>query len=124
MQQLAAKPSCPADALKGRMWEGVVVGAGPAGSDAARGGAERGLRVLMLDAARFPRDKACGGIVGERAMRILGPGVRSVLEREGYVNDLYYDWEPLRTVDTHLYFFKRRRLAHYLVQRALAAGAK
>src|SRR3972149_6926768 len=124
MQHLAAKPSCPADALKGRMWEVVVVGAGPAGSYAAMRCAERGLRVLMLDAARFPRDKACGGIVGERAMRIPGPGVRSVLEGEGHVNQLYYDWKPVGAVDTHLYFFRRRRFDHYLVQRALAAGAE
>ena len=42
-------------------WDVVVVGAGPAGSTAARVAAERGMRVLLLDAARFPRYKTCGG---------------------------------------------------------------
>lgn len=42
-------------------WDVVVVGAGPAGSSAARVAAERGARVLLLDRAKFPRYKTCGG---------------------------------------------------------------
>lgn len=104
------------------MWEVLVVGAGPAGSYAAMRLAEKGLDVLMLDAARFPRDKACGGVVGDEAVRLLGKGVLSVLEREGHGNELYYDWQPIGRLDAHLYFFKRRRFDHYVAQRALDAG--
>jgi geranylgeranyl reductase family protein len=39
----------------------AVVGAGPAGSTAAYRLARAGARVLLLDKARFPRDKPCGG---------------------------------------------------------------
>src|SRR5438105_1316760 len=39
----------------------VVVGAGPAGSTAARLLAERGARVVLLEARRMPRPKLCGG---------------------------------------------------------------
>ena len=42
----------------------VVVGAGPGGTAAAIALAEGGARVLMLDRARFPRDKVCGDFVG------------------------------------------------------------
>jgi flavin-dependent dehydrogenase len=38
----------------------AVVGAGPAGSIAARALALAGLDVVLIDRARFPRDKACG----------------------------------------------------------------
>ncbi|MGV9802330.1 FAD-dependent oxidoreductase, partial [Mycobacterium sp. NPDC003449] len=38
----------------------VVVGAGPAGSAAAAWAARAGRDVLVIDAAQFPRDKACG----------------------------------------------------------------
>jgi geranylgeranyl reductase family protein len=39
----------------------VIVGAGPAGSTAAKNLAEKGVSVLLLDKAEFPRDKPCGG---------------------------------------------------------------
>ncbi len=39
----------------------IVVGAGPAGSSAAHAAAVAGARTLVLDRARFPRYKTCGG---------------------------------------------------------------
>ena len=85
---------------------------------------EKGLDVLMLDSATFPRDKACGGVVGETAVRMIGSDVLSLLEREGRENELFWDWSPIGRINSHLYFFKRRKFDHYLVQRAIAAGAK
>jgi menaquinone-9 beta-reductase len=38
----------------------VIAGAGPAGCATALACARRGLEVLLIDRARFPRDKACG----------------------------------------------------------------
>ncbi|MEM7075912.1 MAG: FAD-dependent oxidoreductase, partial [Pseudomonadota bacterium] len=41
----------------------VILGAGPAGSAAAVTARARGLSVALIDKARFPRDKLCGGLV-------------------------------------------------------------
>jgi geranylgeranyl reductase family protein len=49
----------------------IVVGAGPAGSTAARCLAERGARVLLVDRALFPRDKLCGGALTPKATRLV-----------------------------------------------------
>jgi geranylgeranyl reductase family protein len=49
-----------------------VIGAGPAGTVAACRIAERGIHTLLVDRARFPRDKVCGDGVGPRALRVLG----------------------------------------------------
>jgi geranylgeranyl reductase family protein len=49
----------------------VVVGAGPAGSAAAAWAARAGRDVLIIDAASFPRDKACGDGLTPRAVAEL-----------------------------------------------------
>jgi geranylgeranyl reductase family protein len=49
----------------------IVVGAGPSGSTAAIILARAGVRVLIVDKARFPRDKICGDAVGLDGVRVL-----------------------------------------------------
>ena len=46
----------------------LVIGAGPTGSSAAAWSARAGLDTLLVDAARFPRDKACGDGLTPRAI--------------------------------------------------------
>lgn len=64
-------------------WDVVVVGAGPAGSMAARNAVKLGLRVLLLDRERFPRPKVCGCCVNPAALGLLEPEERSWLESHG-----------------------------------------
>ncbi len=54
-----------------RRFDVLVVGAGPAGSTAALVLARAGARVALLDKARFPRDKACGDLIGPRGLQLL-----------------------------------------------------
>jgi geranylgeranyl reductase family protein len=49
----------------------LVVGSGPAGSVAALVLARGGARVALVDKAAFPRDKACGDLVGPRGLQVL-----------------------------------------------------
>ena len=49
----------------------AVVGSGPGGSMAALVLARGGARVALVDKAVFPRDKACGDIVGPRGLQVL-----------------------------------------------------
>jgi geranylgeranyl reductase family protein len=58
-------------------FDAVVVGAGPAGSVAALVLARGGARVALADKAEFPRDKACGDLIGPRGVQVLADlGVR------------------------------------------------
>ncbi len=105
----------------------IVVGAGPGGSTAARECAERGLSTLLLDKASFPRDKPCGGGVNIRAARLLPFDLAPVVEREiyGIRFSLRLSGAYTRRADAPLtYLTQRSRLDHYLVERAVAAGAK
>jgi len=47
----------------------IVVGAGPAGSTAAKFLSEKGLNVLLIDKEKFPRDKPCGGAIPLRILK-------------------------------------------------------
>ncbi len=58
----------------------MVVGGGPAGSAVATLLARAGRDVLLLDAARFPRDKVCG--------EGISPGAWPLLERLGAAEDV------------------------------------
>src|SRR6266481_1044148 len=49
----------------------IVVGGGPAGVAAAILLRQKGHDVLLLDAARFPRDKVCGEGVSPESWRLL-----------------------------------------------------
>jgi geranylgeranyl reductase family protein len=58
----------------------LVIGGGPAGATAARTLALAGRRVQLLDRARFPRNKPCGGAVSMRAV-LRFPYLRDALAR-------------------------------------------
>lgn len=54
-----------------RAFDVLVVGAGPAGASAAVTAAKAGLTVALIDKARFPRDKLCGGLFTGRARNVF-----------------------------------------------------
>ncbi len=62
--------------------EVVVVGGGPAGAATAWALAREGADVLVIDRARFPRDKICAEYLSPQASRILSDmGVLDEIER-------------------------------------------
>lgn len=63
-------------------WSVVVIGGGPAGAVAAKLMAATGLRTLLVEAKRFPRDKVCGGCLNQRALVLLEQaGFAAAVER-------------------------------------------
>jgi menaquinone-9 beta-reductase len=57
--------------LRSSRFDVAVVGAGPGGSAAAFTLAAGGARVALVDKGTFPRDKACGDLLGPRAVDLL-----------------------------------------------------
>jgi len=54
------------------IYDVIVAGGGPAGSTLAWKLASQGLKVLVLERTKFPREKVCGDFVEPRGLRILG----------------------------------------------------
>ena len=107
------------------MYDVIVVGAGPAGSTTARECAEKGMSVLLLDRAAFPRDKPCGGGVTARASDLLPFDISPVVERtlRGVRFNLRHQKSVTRYSDRGLvYATQRRNLDAFLVERALNTG--
>src|ERR1051325_5008238 len=70
-----------------RPFDVCIVGAGPAGSTCAFYLARQGIRVLLLERERFPRDKLCGDAVCSPAHEHLRRmGVLQQIEAEGLGN--------------------------------------
>jgi len=116
-----------------RTADAVVVGAGPAGAATAVTLARAGLDVVVVDRARFPRDKTCGDGLTASALRHLGDlGVEpadvaswTVVDRvglrapDGRVIDLALPGDGV-----HAAVARRADVDAALVRAARAAGAE
>ncbi|WP_422924252.1 NAD(P)/FAD-dependent oxidoreductase [Singulisphaera sp. PoT] len=116
------------EAATTRRWDAVVIGAGPAGTLAARQIAWAGARVLLVDKKAFPRTKVCGACLNGQALAVLRSiGLESLIDRLGAVEP-----EQLQVTFRHRSarfplpegrVLSRARLDAALVEAAIAAGA-
>jgi geranylgeranyl reductase family protein len=103
----------------------VVVGAGPAGSTAAKLLAEHKRSVLLLDAEAFPRDKPCGGGMPTRVQKrfpYIEPFIDSISYGSiTYSSSLRYRLSLIREHPLMMTVL-RKTFDHKLVQLACQAG--
>ncbi|MDQ3809097.1 MAG: geranylgeranyl reductase family protein [Chloroflexota bacterium] len=114
------------------MHDVAIVGAGPGGSAAGHFLARRGLRVVVLDRAEFPRDKTCGDGLTPRALRALDAmGILGQVARHGYPIDGYRVVAPNGRTTTAAItgqpaamVVPRRTLDDMVLRRAVQSGAE
>lgn len=110
----------------------IIVGAGPAGSSCASLAAEAGLKTLLIEKARFPREKVCGDCLNPACWPVLDRlGVsdqvlalpHSRLERVEFwaVDESRVD-SPLSLDGRGEIAVRRSRFDALLVERAISAG--
>src|SRR5499427_2544528 len=105
----------------------TVVGAGPAGALLAYLLVTRGLQVVLVEKARLPRVKPCGGGLNWKTVEALPFAIDTVVERivsrVVFTKHFHQPFartalQPLVTMVTRCAF------DHLLVQRAAVAGAQ
>ncbi len=112
----------------------LVVGAGPGGSAAAYHLARRGVDVLLVERAAFPREKVCGdGLTprGVKAMLRMGvdpddPGFERTVGLRVYSRRVTLEllWPDLDDFPNYGLVRSRRDFDEMLARRAVAAGAR
>lgn len=91
-----ASPAPSSATASAASYDLVVVGAGPAGIACARAAALGGASVLLVESARLPRRKSCGGMLNAYAQRFLEgvtPVPDALVLEPRTVNFRYYDWD-------------------------------
>ncbi len=112
-----------------KVWDVVVVGAGPAGSTAALSALRAcpDASVLLLDRADFPRDKACGDGIAPHVLDVLDRlGVSGLLDDQPPVSRLKLrdgSVEASQMMRRPAYVVPRQVFDARLVDQAVNAGA-
>lgn len=113
----------------------IVVGAGPGGAATAHYLAQRGLEVVMLEKATFPRDKVCGdGLTPRAVAEIVSMGV-PIAPQDGWLRNrglrvyggghrIELPWPELETVPGFGLTRTRGDLDEILARHAVASGAR
>ncbi|MFM8188369.1 MAG: NAD(P)/FAD-dependent oxidoreductase [Pirellula sp.] len=109
-------------------WDTIVIGAGVAGAATAIHAARNGLRVLLVEAKSFPREKVCGGCLNRRAQDAIARlGLADQLRYAGsvdlseihiQVHRVGFSW-PIPS----LLSVRRSTLDSMLVSHAISQGA-
>lgn len=107
------------------MYDVVISGCGPAGSNAAYKCATSGLKVLMIDKDEFPRRKCCAGGLLERASSLVPDFSSELIEKEIYgakfvMGDESIEIKSDRRVAVTV---RRESFDTFLFKRAVDAGA-
>ncbi len=106
----------------------VVIGAGPAGSSAAKRACDLGLSVALIDRAVFPRPKLCGALISPRGNKAVKRVFDMEMSPEMFLvsRQVAFKWdgEELNRFDApyDLTYTYRLDFDHWLQQAAVAAG--
>lgn len=109
------------------MYDLIVVGAGPAGSTAARVASMMGLDVLILEKEIFPRYKPCAGALSDRTISLLDFSIpEELLERT--INGARFHFQGKAVECRKDYrltaLVTRSNFDHFLLNKAEETGAK
>ncbi len=105
----------------------IVAGAGPAGSIAAYTLARQGISVLILEKTQFPRYKVCGAGLTHKILAEIPFDVSPVFETSVHnivFSSGFKEVFKRTSAEPMLYCTMRDKFDHFLLRKAIEAGAK
>jgi len=122
-----ARSATSSGATSQKLWDVLVVGAGPAGATAAAQIASEGYEVLLVDKHEFPREKPCGdGLIPDALNSLKSLGLYDSVRRLGHAVDRLVIVSPsgIRIeVPTECITLRREQLDQLIVDEAVERGA-
>jgi geranylgeranyl reductase family protein len=108
------------------MYDCIIVGSGPAGGTSAYHLAKQGHSVLLLDKAKLPRYKPCGGGVSPIIQEWFDFDFSPVISLKS--KTIYCTWEQEEAIavdmgDSPIWMVRREVFDYFLVQKAVQQGA-
>jgi geranylgeranyl reductase family protein len=92
------------------MYDVIIAGGGPAGATAGYLLSQKGIRTLIIDRSKFPRDKPCGGAITPRVLTLF-PYTKNLMEIGTKRANCYFK-TPAKTIEVErsepfIYFVRR-----------------
>lgn len=112
----------------GGIYDCIVIGGGPGGSTATYHLARAGRKVLLLEKAKFPRPKPCGGGVSPEVAQWLPfdlkPAISTTISRLRFTWTMGSPIEADLGTHTPLWMVRRETFDQLIVDQAVALGAE
>ncbi|GBD39260.1 Menaquinone reductase [bacterium HR37] len=109
-----------------KLYDVIIVGAGPAGSICAYELSKKNIQVLLLEREKLPRYKVCAGGLTKKAVDILPEDVKDILEDQTHTVHLSLNHKFTFSKTTSfplVSMVMRDKFDHFLVKKAIESGA-
>jgi geranylgeranyl reductase family len=113
--------------MDSKIYDVIIIGAGPGGSSLAAKLAETGIDVLLLEKQTFPRYKVCGGGVTKRALLKMPIDIQSIIKDRIKIFVTVNGNEDVQTFkheNPFIYMVMRSELDELLAKHAVECGAE
>lgn len=113
--------------MDSKIYDVIIVGAGPGGSSLAAKLAEAGLHVLILEKQSFPRYKVCGGGITKRALLKMPTAITPIIRDQitSFVTvEGNHDIQEFKHKTPFIYMVMRDELDQLLAKHAVDCGVE
>ena len=112
--------------MSNELFDVAIIGCGPAGNMLAYNLGTKGAKVLLLEKAKLPRNKICGGGISRKTVEKIGYSVDEVIEKE--MEGSYLTFRNEVITYKHMpgvgFMIERAKFDYLMTKKAVDVGVK